>query len=170
MKLLSPEQYQPKAHLLFQALRRQLEPLLPHHGIEHIGASAIPAAISKGDLDICIITPNGQLADTITIIKTLGYREKEDTLRTDQLCMLIPQSGNNDVALQIIEAGSQFEFFLTFRNALRANPSWVVDYNQVKQAAASLSEEEYRHKKADFIDSILRRWPPNALPLHRSTS
>jgi len=164
MKLLPPEQYQPEAHRLFQALCRQLKSMLPHHGIEHIGASSIPGAVSKGDLDICIITPQGKLSATINTIKTLGYQEKADTLRTDQLCMLIPQSGNGDVALQVIETGSRFEFFLTFRDALRANPSWVIDYNQVKYDAAFLSEDEYRDKKADFIESILRRWPPNAQP------
>lgn len=161
MKLLRPEQYQPEARHLFETLRRELEPLLPYHSIEHIGASAIPGAVSKGDLDICIVTPQGPISATINTIKALGYREKEETLRTDQLCMLIPMSGNRDVALQVIEAGSQFEFFLTFRDALRANPDWVSEYNRVKQDASSLTEERYRHRKTDFIESILKRCQPD---------
>lgn len=162
MKLLPPEQYQPEAHHLFETLRQELEPLLPEHGIEHIGASAIPGAISKGDLDVCIITPQGHISATIKTIKALGYREKEETLRTDQLCMLIPMRRGRDVALQVIEAGSQFEFFLTFRDALRANPGWVKEYNQIKQDASFLTDERYRLRKADFIESILRRCQSDA--------
>lgn len=51
MIFLEPEQYQQKCAQLFNSYQKDVSTLLPFTKIEHISASAIPNAISKGDLD-----------------------------------------------------------------------------------------------------------------------
>ena len=155
--LYDPEHYQPKVRAQFHKIERQLQPYLPHCSIEHIGASAIPGALSKGDLDICVVTQKGQMPTTIDTLLSLGYEKKTDTLQTHQLCMMVPLENNLDIALQVIEKGSEFEFFLHFRDALIANQQWVRAYNRIKQEAADLPADEYRARKSRFIHFVLQQ-------------
>ena len=156
MKLLPPDQYQPNAEASFRAVADRLSAVLPDAQIEHVGASSIPGALSKGDLDICVIVKREQFANSLVRILALGYQVKVDTLRTEQLCMLIPNVPGDDHAIQLVEAGSQFQCFLTFRDALRSDPSAVSRYNEVKRRAADQSEEEYRSAKGAFIVEVLK--------------
>ncbi|UZD58910.1 GrpB family protein [Shewanella algae] len=77
-----------------------------------------------------------------------------DTLRTSELCMLESVRGDN-VALQVVVNGSIYEFFLTFRDKLIANPEIVKKYNHLKVCCKLLTSEEYRDKKSIFIETVL---------------
>lgn len=123
--------------------------------VEHVGASAVPGAISKGDLDVLALVDATIFSEACAEIKRLGFAEKPGTLRTAELCMLVPAGDEADVAIQLVAKGSEFEFFLTFRDALRAEPALVVEYNEVKEAAASLGRDAYREAKNAFIHGVL---------------
>jgi GrpB-like predicted nucleotidyltransferase (UPF0157 family) len=161
MKMLPPDQYQPNAVASFKAIADRVFAVLPDAQIEHVGASSIPGAYSKGDLDVCVIVGRGRFAAALERILALGYEVKADTLRTDQLCMLVPISPAEDHAIQLVEAGSRFQFFLTFRDVLRNDPQQVARYNEVKLRAAGQSEQEYRRAKSAFIEEVLNA---NRLP------
>lgn len=157
MELLPPERYQPKAEAAFKALEGRLAPLLSGARIEHVGASSIPGAVSKGDLDVCVIVGKDRFAAALDRLLALGYQVKAGTLRTQQLCMLVPAAPGDDHAVQLVEAGSKFEFFVSFRDALRRDPDAVARYNEVKRRAAGHSEERYREAKSAFIAQILKQ-------------
>ena len=133
----------------------QLPAALPLATVEHIGASSIPQAISKGDIDVLVAVAQADFAQALAALVALGYEEKNDTLRTPQLCMLVSPRADIDLAIQLIERGSKFEFFLTFRDALRADPDLVAQYNQIKRCANNSAD--YRLAKSSFIDEVLRR-------------
>jgi GrpB-like predicted nucleotidyltransferase (UPF0157 family) len=155
MKLLEPSEYQPLADVVFMSVMEDLSPLLPGARFEHVGASSIPGAISKGDLDICIVVELSSHQRTVEALESMGYVIKIDTLRTPELCMLLSPCQDLDVALQVVARGSQFEFFMRFREALRADASLVQRYNQLKRDFASMSPAKYRDEKAKFIESVL---------------
>ena len=154
MKFYPAEQYQAACNELFIRYERDIKKLIPNARVEHVGASSIPFAVSKGDLDIFVGVELVELEDVIGRLTTLGFNEKLDTLRTPELCMLESTSGD-DVALQVVANGSEFECFLTFRDKLRAAPSLVEQYNALKMSCEGWSQEEYREKKADFIEHVL---------------
>jgi GrpB-like predicted nucleotidyltransferase (UPF0157 family) len=85
----------------------------------------------------------------------MGYTVKRDTLRTPELCMLQSPRQDVDLALQVIAKGSKFEFFLTFRDALRNDPSLVQKYNEVKLRHQTSEASQYREAKATFIQAVL---------------
>lgn len=154
MIFLEPEQYQQKCIQLFNSYKKDISTLLPFAKVEHIGSSAIPNAISKGDLDIYIEVMSDQFEFAIEQLKTLNFIEKQNTLRTHELCML--ESMNDDeVAFQIVVADSVFTFFLTFRNKLIDSPLLVHEYNQLKLQCSHLDPDQYRAIKSDFINRVL---------------
>lgn len=154
MKFYIPEQYQPNCHERFNHYQSKIQQLLPNVRIEHIGASSIPQAISKGDLDIFIGVEANELESTVNSLKLLGFVEKLDTLRTAHLCMLESTTGE-DVALQVVANGTEFECFLTFRDHLRANPDLVRQYNDLKLTCVGLTADDYRAKKSLFVAQVL---------------
>ncbi len=156
MKFYNSEQYQPNCNRLFDSYREQISRLLPDARVEHVGASSIPGAISKGDLDIFVAVEASMLEQCVCELKKLGFSEKIDTLRTDTLCML-ESTGKEDVALQVVASGSEFECFLVFRDRLRAAPLLVKQYNKLKLSCEGWSEEAYRQKKSLFIEQVLER-------------
>ena len=154
MQLFPAESYQARMAKLFETIATKLQQALPIARVEHVGASSIPGAISKGDLDVCAMVPATCFEDSCTAIKQLGYIEKPDTLRTGELCMLVP-CDPYDHAIQLVAAGSMFEFFITFRDTLRASPDLVRKYNQIKTDSAPLGEAAYRQAKDAFIEAVL---------------
>ncbi|MEZ9777291.1 GrpB family protein [Vibrio sp. 10N.261.54.A5] len=154
MKFYPAEQYQAACNELFIRYERDIKKLIPNARVEHVGASSIPFAVSKGDLDIFVGVDLGELEDVIGRLTTLGFNEKLDTLRTPELCMLESTSAD-DVALQVVANGSEFECFLRFRDKLRANPALVQQYNTLKMACEGWSQEKYRAKKSAFIEHVL---------------
>ncbi|MDQ9951043.1 MULTISPECIES: GrpB family protein [Acinetobacter] len=154
MIFLEPEQYQQRCTQLFNSYQKEISALLPFAKIEHIGSSAIPNAISKGDLDIYIEVMPEQFEFAIEQLKTLNFIEKQNTLRTHELCML-ESLNNDDVAFQIVVSGSIFTFFLAFKNKLIDSPTLVNEYNQLKLQCSHLDPDQYRAIKSDFINRVL---------------
>ncbi|MCK0913353.1 GrpB family protein [Acinetobacter pittii] len=154
MIFLEPEQYQQRCTQLFNSYQKEISTLLPFAKIEHIGSSAIPNAISKGDLDIYVEVKSDQFEFAIAQLKTLNFIEKQNTLRTHELCML-ESLNNDDVAFQIVVTDSVFTFFLTFKNKLISSPTLVNEYNQLKLQCSHLDPDQYRTIKSDFINRVL---------------
>ncbi|AUM26505.1 GrpB family protein [Acinetobacter pittii] len=154
MVFLEPEQYQQRCAQLFNSYQKDISTLLPFAKIEHIGSSAIPNAISKGDLDIYIEVKPDQFKFAIKRLKTLNFIEKQNTLRTHELCML-ESLNNDDVAFQIVVTDSVFTFFLAFKNKLINSPTLVNEYNQLKLQCSHLDPDQYRTIKSDFINRVL---------------
>ena len=160
MKILAAADYQPAILALFDRSAAALRALLPDARVEHVGASSIPGASSKGDLDVAVIVAPEAHAQVVARLGEAGFQIKTDTLRTPALCMLIAPgdwSEGHDLALQVIASGSEFEDFLVFRDALRADPALVAAYDEVKHRHAAAGEDAYRTAKARFIESVLAR-------------
>ncbi|MEN9868440.1 MAG: hypothetical protein RL748_4030 [Pseudomonadota bacterium] len=156
MKLLPPEAYQAELAKRYESVAANLRRFIPSALIEHIGSSAVAGAVSKADLDICVIVDAAELATVVRILQQQGYTEKLDTLRTAELCMLEWSQQNADHAVQVVASGSRFEtFFVDFRNLLRAKPELVEQYNQIKLKSAGLGVEKYREAKSQFIAAAL---------------
>lgn len=156
MRLLHPTDYQPEAASRFVSARSQIQRLLPSAVVEHIGSSAIPGALSKGDLDICVLVAPTHHELYVLTLTNFGYVEKRDTLRTEQLCMLEWHKPGEEHAVQLVASGSPFEMFIAFRDALLACPALVAEYNQLKLNAAHVCEVEYRAAKSTFIERVIR--------------
>ena len=71
--------------------------------VQGIGASSIPGAISKGDLDVFVGVARCRFDKSILLLGEIGFSEKQDTLRTPSLCMLESREYSYYVAVQLVE-------------------------------------------------------------------
>ncbi len=156
MKFYKSADYQPNATQLYNMLYKELSKNLPWADIEHIGASSVPDAISKGDLDVLVRVSANNFKKTITVLEGSGFQIKQDTHRDHQLCMF-ESAKFKDAAIQLIEEGSQYEFFITFRDRLIAHKKLLKSYNNLKMECEGMSEDEYRKRKSEFINRVLNR-------------
>ena len=154
MQFYPAEQYQAACREMFERYERDIKKLLPTARVEHVGASSIPLAVSKGDLDIFVGVELSELEDAAERLTTLGFKEKLDTLRTPELCMLESIS-SDDVAVQVVANASEFECFLVFRDKLRASADLVEKYNTLKMSCEGWQQDKYREKKSAFIEYVL---------------
>lgn len=162
MYFFEPNDYQPVAGILFRELRDKLRQLLPNARIEHIGSSSIPGVISKGDLDIFVGVDAREFEQAISSIETIGFKIKEDTLRTPNLCPFESNSYPIDIGIQLVVTGSEFEFFIQFRELMQQRGDLRDQYNQLKQQATGLDCSSYRQLKSEFIEGLLAQVPEDA--------
>lgn len=151
---LQPDQYQKDCQALYQVFAERIAKTLNHAHIAHIGSSAIPGALSKGDLDIYVGVSAEQFNQSIQQLKQINFIEKKDTLATKELRMLESQE-HDHVAIQLVVQNSAYDFFLTFRDVLRNQPELVAEYNQMKSSCRDMTMDEYRMNKSDFIQAVL---------------
>ena len=74
--------------------------------------------------------------------------------------MLVTDKYQDDVAIQLVVNGSQFEDFVRFRNILNQNPQLVIDYNILKQECGG-GPSSYRAKQSLFIERVLNSFVTN---------
>ncbi len=157
MHFLEPEHYVQHVDEIFRILRDRVGASLSNAAIEHIGSSAIHGAISKGDLDMLVRVSGADFETALHKIKALGFSEKAGTLRTASLCMLETAEFKIDVAIQLIEGGSEFEDFVRFRDQLNSDKGLVQKYNQLKRGCSGMKAAEYRAVKSEFIQAVLKK-------------
>lgn len=63
----------------------------------------------------------------------------------------------DDVTIQLVVKNARWQSFLIFRDRLLENQKLVTAYNQLKQDSQSLTMDEYRSKKAKFIESVFNQ-------------
>ena len=114
MSLFDSSNYQAQAASVFTSAAHEISGLLLDAQVEHIGASSIPGAVSKDDLDIGVLVAPQAHAVAVEALQAARYAIKADTLRAPELCMLLSPRTDMDIALQVVATGSEFEFFCTF--------------------------------------------------------
>jgi GrpB-like predicted nucleotidyltransferase (UPF0157 family) len=169
VNFLEPQSYQPLAQQIFGQLSTKIQRMLPEARIEHIGSSLIEEALSKGDLDIFVGVEPEALPAAIAAIESLGFRVKNGSFRNQSLCPFESDAYPLDVGLQLVANGSEFEYFLTFRDHLNADLELRSAYNVLKRDACELGEDEYRKLKSNFIERVLGGSLGRALPVELPT-
>lgn len=154
MKLFESNTLLEHTNSVFEHWKTIIQRVIPDSRVEHIGSTAINGALTKGDIDLYVEVPLAKHSDTVAIIEAMGFRIKADTHRDHELCML-ESSSVSGLAIQLVARGSQYEFFLTFRDRLNANQALVEQYNAVKTDAIHFSDDKYRIAKSQFINKVL---------------
>lgn len=155
MEFLEPHQYQDNVNEIFKELQGIIKSIIPNAQIEHIGSSSIDGVVSKGDLDILVAVESKQFNQALSSLREFGLKIKEDTLRTNELCMFECFDYDIDVAVQLVDNSSEYMDFVVFRNFLKNNTQCLNQYNDLKRQSVGLDPNGYREKKSKFIEKVL---------------
>jgi GrpB-like predicted nucleotidyltransferase (UPF0157 family) len=147
----------PIADRAFADLAATLNARLPGSvTVEHIGATAIPRALTKGDLDICILVDASDFPAIEAILAAM-YARNTGSIHTGSFAAFINEDAHPPLGIQLVERGSELDVFVAFRDALRADAALVDAYNAIKKKHIVGDADAYRAAKSTFIASVLAK-------------
>lgn len=139
----------------FNAFVRAWESILPSSAeIEHVGATAVPGCLTKGDLDICIriAAPDFEAADKMLV---RSFQRNSGSVRSDVFSAFMDDHRMPPLGVQLVAKGSDLDFFVEFRDRLRKSDGLRSSYNALKRRYEGRDMDEYRSAKANFIYQVI---------------
>ena len=153
--LVDTERACAKAELTYNAIRRLLASALPSGAeMHHVGATAIPGCLTKGDLDIVVRVPAQSFADADLMLAS-KFNRNEDSVRTETFSAFEDTSCDPQLGIQLTAIDGPFDFFHRFVHALTSSPQLVKEYNALKRAHNGRDASQYRAAKAQFFERVL---------------
>lgn len=152
----APEQsFREAVGQLFARVEAQLRALLPGSDIQHVGSTAIPGSLTKGDLDVQIRVASdkyeaGKEALSKLYPTNLGGFASEDAVSFEDYSSQ-PSLG---VHLTVIDGSADIQW--RFRDLLVASAALREEYDQLKRRFDGGSMAKYRDAKAVFVERVLR--------------
>lgn len=144
------------AERLFDDIRNELGPVLPVTAeILHIGATAVPGCLTKGDLDVVVRVDRADFSVVEAGLATLLGRN-EGSARTDEFAAFEDAGRTPHLGVQLAVKGGAFDDFHLFAEALRADPQLVLRYNALKLAHQDQPMTVYRAAKDAFVAEVLQ--------------
>lgn len=129
--------------------------LLPDVEVHHIGATAIPGALTKGDLDVLLRVDGCEFQSAIEILGT-SFPVKQ---RQNWDSNFASFGSDTDYALplgvQLVVRDSEADFFLFVRDYLISHPEALAAYNRVKREHAGSGVDEYWSAKNRVLAPII---------------
>ena len=139
---------------VFDALHAELRALLPDAAIEHVGSTAIPGAVTKGDLDVCVLVEQGAFREADRILAD-HFPRNTGSDQTASFSAFSDESRRLPVGVQLAARGGPEDSFVRWRELLRGSPQLLSAYNDLKRRWHGRSHEDYRAAKAHFIEQGL---------------
>lgn len=139
----------------FWEIAASLSARLPWAEIEHVGSTAVPGCLTKGDIDVLVRVDHGDFERSALVLDGLLVRSSrnaaaEDYVEYDYL------SGAVAASVQLVVAGCWHDDrFHGLRAALLLDPAAVERYNDLKLRYVGRDMDGYRQAKSEFIESLL---------------
>ena len=155
--LLAPALYQHAASAAYEDAELLLTSILPDARIEHVGASAVPGAHSRGGVDVCVAVPRDAFDEALGVLVEAGCLQRSQDDAADRHAALAMPTAAVPVTLQLIESGSSHESLMRVRDALRADAGVLARLNAVKVEAGAQGDAAYAVAKKRFFEALLER-------------
>ena len=144
-----------KAQQSYDAISGLLASSLPPTAeMHHVGATAIPGCLTKGDLDIVVRVPAEHFAD-VDLMLASKFIRNNDSIRTVAFSAFENPSSDPHLGIQLTTIGGPFDFFHHFAQALRSSPRLLEEYNSLKLMFHGLDSSLYRAAKGEFIERVI---------------
>lgn len=145
------------AERLFARIAAELRALLPQSAdIRHVGATAVPGCLTKGDLDIVVRVDASEFAAADRALAA-RFARNSGSKRTDTFSAFEDAGTTPHLGVQLTVAGGEDDYFHLFADALRRDPELVAAYNALKLRFDGQPMDVYRAAKSAFIGEVLGR-------------
>ncbi|WP_238280623.1 GrpB family protein [Methylobacterium goesingense] len=138
-------------------MRRALGPALPTSAdIRHVGATAIPGCLTKGDLDL-VVRVDAADFPAAEVCLAARFARNAGSIRTEDFAAFADDGQPLPLGIQLTVKGGPFDVFHHFADALRGDAGLLERYNALKTRCDGLPMDAYRDEKSRFIAAVLRR-------------
>jgi GrpB-like predicted nucleotidyltransferase (UPF0157 family) len=152
IRLIREEEIRGRVAAIFARRRAELEEMLPGARIEHVGSTAVPGSLTKGDLDICVIASGEQFERAIRVLADRFEIHQPENWSATLASFTAPSEEGIDVGVQLVPAGSPDErYFVGWRDRLRADPDLRARYDELKRRHQDDGMDAYRAAKEQLI-------------------
>ncbi|HEY0277856.1 MAG TPA: GrpB family protein [Solirubrobacterales bacterium] len=152
IRLVREEEVRWRVEVAFGRRRVELERVLPGARVEHVGSTAVPGSLTKGDLDICVIVAAEEFEAASRILAGLFEIHQPENWSPTLASFTAPPEDGIDVGVQLVPAGSADErHFVGWRDRLRADAALRARYDDLKHRHATGSMDAYRAAKERLI-------------------
>src|SRR5207302_11291643 len=124
----------------------ELRALLPDCDVEHIGATALPDGVTKGDVDVNIRVTASNFERAIELL-TAQFAVAQPQNWTPTYASFSDADRALPLGLQVTVIGSPDDFLVKLRDLMLSDPSLRRDYNRCKTQAAQLGGRGYWEAK-----------------------
>jgi GrpB-like predicted nucleotidyltransferase (UPF0157 family) len=143
------------ANDLFDRMAVVLRRLLPASAdILHVGATAVPGCLTKGDLDI-VVRVEAVDFGAADMALAAHFARNTGSSRTDTFCAFEDDGATPHLGIQLTAQGAPSDFFHTFSEALKSDADLLARYNALKQQYDGHPMHVYRAAKSSFIEQVL---------------
>lgn len=147
-------QFRAAAEQLFAEQKARILNVLPSADIQHVGSTAVPGSLTKGDLDIQVRVAEADFKKAVAVLSEL-YQLNDGSIQTDSFRAFQQETLTPPLGVQLTVIGSEFDFFWKFRELMLAHPHYVVLYNQLKRYFQGNDHDAYRIAKHDFFKKLM---------------
>jgi GrpB-like predicted nucleotidyltransferase (UPF0157 family) len=153
--LVREEEIRGRVSRVFERRRAELEGILPEARIEHVGSTAVPGSLTKGDLDICVIVEGAEFERASRVLAERFEIHQPENWSATLASFTAPSEEGIDVGVQLVPAGSPDELdFVGWRDRLRADPELRARYDELKRRHQADGMDDYRAAKERLIRAL----------------
>lgn len=143
------------ADRLFLSVMRRICAALPNSEIHHIGSTAIPGSLTKGDLDVLVRVDQTSFQEADQVLAEMFGRNVGSD-RTESFSSFADSSESPDLGVQLVVKDSEHDNFTRWADMLRKNNELRASYDELKAQFHGGDMSEYRTAKDEFISRNLR--------------
>jgi GrpB-like predicted nucleotidyltransferase (UPF0157 family) len=141
----------------FQEHARTIRALVPHAEVEHIGATAIPGAITKGDLDLLVRVPPERFGSTVAALEGRYEIHQPENWKPDYASFK-DEAGDVPIGVQSVVTASDSDIaFVSLRRLLRDRPDLVERVNDLKRSFERGDPDAYVTAKGELYEHLLQK-------------
>jgi GrpB-like predicted nucleotidyltransferase (UPF0157 family) len=132
--------------------------LIPDAYAGHVGATAVPGALTKGDVDLVVRVAAHEFPRAVAALRqrfTIKQPENWDPF----FASFGDDAGVLPVGIQLVVRDSEADFFVWLRDHMRQYPSVLEHYNRMKLGHAAEGSEAYWQAKHEFLTAVLLQRP-----------
>jgi GrpB-like predicted nucleotidyltransferase (UPF0157 family) len=156
IELVREEEVRGRVSGIFARRRAELEGMLPGARVEHVGSTAVPGSLTKGDLDICVIVEAAEFEPASRVLAECFRIHQPENWSPTLASFVAPAADGIDVGVQLVPAGSPDEqAFVGWRERLRADPELRSRYDELKRRHRADGVDAYRAAKERLITETL---------------
>lgn len=158
VKFYRVEEVLEKAQRFYKQEKDRLVKYFPEESILHVGSTAIPGSLTKGDLDINIRVEEDDFKKTVEILKSL-YDIAQPQNWSEVFASFNGDRDGEHIGVQVSVKDSESDNFIRDQKMFLENPELVSMYNDLKSKFDGQDMGDYRKAKAEFLNSIREKHP-----------
>ena len=139
----------------FSEVAAHVEAGLPGADVEHVGSTAVPGCLTKGDLDVLVRVPSEAFLSSMEVLDGLLARSPRNDPTDDYIEYdYVGRGFSASVQLAVVDAWHDRRFH-GLKALLTSDPRALERYNGMKRTYEGRPMEKYRQAKALLIESLL---------------